>query len=47
MELKPANRPKPYSVNETFWSEVDGNHISAYSKSKTLAERAAWEYQKA
>ena len=47
MELKPENRPKPYHVNETFWSETEGGHISAYSKSKTLAERAAWDYQKA
>jgi len=46
MELKPENRPKPMIYDETFWSEVDGSHISTYSKSKTLAERAAWDFQK-
>ncbi len=32
------------SYSETDWSNLDGR-ISAYSKSKTLAERAAWEFQ--
>jgi len=32
--------------SEADWSDLDGK-ISAYSKSKTLAERAAWEFQAA
>jgi len=34
--------------NRTFteedWTDVDGDHVSAYAKSKTLAERAAWDF---
>ena len=30
--------------DESDWSDPDNPHISAYSKSKTLAERAAWEF---
>ena len=38
--------PKPDVVNETHWSVVEGNaKISNYSKSKTLAEKAAWDFQ--
>lgn len=33
-------------LTEEDWSEVENNpNITAYGKSKTLAERAAWEYQ--
>ena len=32
--------------DESDWSDPDNPHISAYSKSKTLAERAAWEFWK-
>jgi len=32
--------------SEADWSDLDGK-VSAYSKSKTLAERAAWEFQAA
>ena len=32
--------------DESDWSDPDNPHISAYSKSKTLAERAAWEFLK-
>lgn len=32
----------PY--NETNWSNPNGEGIGAYAKSKTLAERAAWEF---
>jgi nucleoside-diphosphate-sugar epimerase len=32
----------PY--DETDWTNVDGPAVSAYIKSKTLAERAAWEF---
>ena len=30
--------------DESDWSDPDNPHISAYSKSKTLAERAAWDF---
>jgi nucleoside-diphosphate-sugar epimerase len=33
---------KPY--DETDWTDVDGPGVSAYAKSKTLAERAAWDF---
>jgi nucleoside-diphosphate-sugar epimerase len=29
---------------ETNWSEVTGSDVTAYAKSKTLAERAAWDF---
>jgi dihydroflavonol-4-reductase len=31
------------SIDETDWSKTDGD-ISAYTKSKTLAEKAAWDF---
>ncbi len=34
--------PAPY--NETDWTDVSGQDVSAYGKSKTLAERAAWDF---
>ena len=42
----PQDRPKNNIYNETHWSNPVGNHIDAYHKSKTLAERAAWDFQK-
>lgn len=36
----PLGRP----VEETDWTDVNGPHVSAYAKSKTLAERAAWNF---
>ena len=32
--------------DESDWSDPNNPHISAYSKSKTLAEKAAWEFWK-
>jgi len=32
--------------DESDWSDPDNPYISAYSKSKTLAEKAAWEFWK-
>lgn len=37
-----AERERTYT--ERDWSNLDGAHISAYAKSKTLAERAAWDF---
>jgi len=30
--------------NETDWTDPNGDDVAAYTKSKTLAERAAWEF---
>src|SRR3954451_19524029 len=30
--------------DETSWTDVDGPGVSAYAKSKTIAERAAWDF---
>ncbi|MFZ0286218.1 MAG: aldehyde reductase [Terriglobales bacterium] len=37
---KPQSRP----FNETDWTNPDGKGLTAYTKSKTLAERAAWDF---
>src|SRR6476661_7698297 len=34
-------------ADETRWTDVDGPGVSAYAKSKTLAERAAWDFVRA
>ena len=34
--------PAPY--DETDWTNTEGKGVSAYGKSKTLAERAAWDF---
>lgn len=36
--------PADRVLDERDWSDVDSAIISAYSKSKTLAERAAWDF---
>ena len=36
---------RPFTVND--WTEIGGRHVNAYSKAKTLAERAAWDLVKA
>ena len=30
--------------DETVWTHVEGRHVTAYAKSKTLAEQAAWDF---
>lgn len=37
-----ATQETPF--NETNWTDVNGKDVSAYAKSKTLAERAAWDF---
>jgi nucleoside-diphosphate-sugar epimerase len=32
------------SFNETDWTDLDGEVVAPYQKSKTLAERAAWDF---
>jgi len=34
----------PELSDESHWSDVDYPEINAYEKSKTLAERAAWDF---
>ncbi len=35
---------RDHVFDESDWSNVEDSRLSAYDKSKTLAERAAWEY---
>lgn len=35
---------RPAVYDETYWSDPTGPEITAYAKSKTLAERAAWDF---
>jgi nucleoside-diphosphate-sugar epimerase len=37
---KPENAP----FDETNWTHLDGDDVAPYPKSKTLAERAAWDF---
>jgi dihydroflavonol-4-reductase len=36
------SRTTPY--DETVWTDLSGQDVNAYAKSKTLAERAAWDF---
>lgn len=38
------DRPKDGKYDETCWTNVEAYHFQAYTKSKTLAEKAAWDY---
>ncbi|MFM0285220.1 NAD-dependent epimerase/dehydratase family protein [Paraburkholderia megapolitana] len=38
-----ADKDEPES-NEAVWTDVNGKGVSDYARSKTLAERAAWEF---
>ena len=38
----PTDPGRPYT--EEDWTDPDGPHVTPYAKSKTLAERAAWEF---
>jgi nucleoside-diphosphate-sugar epimerase len=39
-----GHKPQAEPFNETVWTDVNGEGVTAYVKSKTLAERAAWEF---
>lgn len=39
-----GKKPQRAPFDETSWSDVNGPGIGAYAKSKTLAERAAWDF---
>ena len=36
--------PQNARFDETVWTRVEGRHVTAYAKSKTLAEQAAWDF---
>jgi nucleoside-diphosphate-sugar epimerase len=36
--------PQSAPFDETVWSDIGGSDVTAYVKSKTLAERAAWDF---
>jgi nucleoside-diphosphate-sugar epimerase len=39
-----GQRPRTGPFDETNWTDVKGEGVSAYAKSKTIAERAAWDF---
>jgi len=39
-----GHRPTGQPFSEELWTDVDRDDVNAYAKSKTLAERAAWEF---
>src|SRR5277367_6051721 len=39
-----GHKPQAEPFNETNWTDLNGDDLTAYTKSKTLAERAAWEF---
>ncbi|HEX4029672.1 MAG TPA: aldehyde reductase [Terracidiphilus sp.] len=39
-----GHKPRSTPFTEADWTDVNGGEMSAYTKSKTLAERAAWDF---
>jgi nucleoside-diphosphate-sugar epimerase len=39
-----GHKPQPLPFDETSWTDLDGADVQPYVRSKTLAERAAWEF---
>lgn len=39
-----GHQPQSEPFNETNWTNTDGEGLTAYVKSKTLAEQAAWDF---
>src|SRR5215471_17128477 len=39
-----GHAPQDAPFNETSWTDPNGHDVLPYAKSKTLAERAAWEF---
>ena len=39
--------PQQAPFDETSWTDIDGGDMSAYVKSKAIAERAAWDFMAA
>ena len=46
-DQRPENWPADNTFDESFWSDTspENTRLTHYNKSKTLAERAAWDYQ--
>jgi nucleoside-diphosphate-sugar epimerase len=42
-----GHEPQAAPFNETCWTNLSGGGLTAYVKSKTLAERAAWDFMAA
>jgi nucleoside-diphosphate-sugar epimerase len=36
--------PRSTPFDESYWTQLDGDDVAPYTKSKTLAERAAWDF---
>ena len=41
---KQADKPKMQPSDETYWTTPDDQSVGAYEASKTLAEKAAWDF---
>lgn len=41
---KPSDKPAMQPSDETYWTTPDDPSVGAYEASKTLAEKAAWEF---
>ncbi len=39
-----GHAPQAAPFDETWWTNLEGRQLTAYVKSKTLAERAAWQF---
>jgi nucleoside-diphosphate-sugar epimerase len=39
-----GHKPQTAPFDETSWTDVSGDGVAPYAKSKTLAERAAWDF---
>lgn len=39
-----GHKPQTAPFDETAWSDANAKELTAYAKSKTLAERAAWDF---
>jgi dihydroflavonol-4-reductase len=39
-----GQKPRDQPFSEENWTDPTGNNVNAYEKSKTLAERAAWDF---
>ena len=39
-----GDKQQKSTFNETSWTDPNGDDVQAYAKSKTLAERAAWDF---
>ncbi len=45
--MKPENMPANLIFTDKHWSDPVGDHLNAYAKSKTIAEKVAWDFQNA